>query len=532
MSTYCFAQLECEWVYDITHEGNEYIKLIAVDQDGNIYALVDFSNGNLVIGNDTMVPPPSGLRPIFLMKLSNDGVLIWANQITTSDRVVCLDVCTDNENNVYVGGLYKGDIDISGTLVSSSSSSMFIAKYDGEGNVLDVFNYPDIGSASISSMCLNSSNEIFIVGHYLGDCTIGDFDLIYNTVNPGRTDIYVAKIDIDGNIIWVNCISGEGTNTPMDISCDGNSNIYLLAKFSSAELLIGNFTLFSSVLDLTKYDILIVRYNSEGDVIWAEKLGDEKDDAGNSISVDFENNILVAGKFSGNNFVFNDTVLEGGGSCLNSFLVKFDSTYNTIWGMSFDYQGNNEAKCVTTDLYGNSYLLGSFANYINLEGFNIISAGATDIYVAQLNSEGIISDLYWAGGDSFDNPTEIVIDPYGNCIIAGFFSSSILEFGNNTVYSDYVDYTDSFVAKLYSTTNIAKNEINLSIFPNPTSNTFAINIENNPAEVQIFNLHGKLIKLISNYTGEQIDVSDICKGLYFVKLFTDNEISDCKLVIE
>ncbi|MDD3860267.1 MAG: T9SS type A sorting domain-containing protein, partial [Bacteroidales bacterium] len=519
-STLCYAQLSWDWAFDLNHSDNDYIENFALDQNGNIYAIVNFYGGDLLVGNDTMVPPLSGFRPSFLMKLNDNGEYQWGNQITTSNQIYLKDVCTDSDNNVYVGGTYIGEINISGIELPSTSSGMFIAKYDNLGNVIDVYNYTNIGSASIISMCINDANEIFITGNYLNDFTIDDNELVYNNENPGRSDTYIAKIGVNKNILWIKSISGTGDDISTKIACDQNGNIYLLGRFSSNVLPIEDFTLYSNVSDLSIYDIFIIRYDNEGHVIWAEKLGDEEDDYGHEISIDIENNIYIAGKFSGNIFVINDTILQGGCPCQNSFLVKIDSTYNTIWGFSFGNQGNNYARSITTNHIGESFLLGNFSDYLNINGFYSSYYGASDIYIAHLNPEGGIIGLNCIGGENFDISSKIAIDSNGNCIIGGCFRSSSINFGDDILYNDIADNSDIFIAKLSHNTNLELNVNNLefSIFPNPTSTSFTIKPKTFPANVQIFDLNGKLLNSINDYSGEKIDITDFQSGIYFVKL--------------
>ncbi len=53
-----------------------------------------------------------------------------------------------------------------------------------------------------------------------------------------------------------------------------------------------------------------------------------------------------------------------------------------------------------------------------------------------------------------------------------------------------------------------------------------------PTKVEIHDLNGKFIKSIKEYSGEQIDVLEFPKGVCFVKLFNEKEVSVGKLVVE
>jgi hypothetical protein len=104
-------------------------------------------------------------------------------------------------------------------------------------------------------------------------------------------------------------------------------------------------------------------------------------------------------------------------------------------------------------------------------------------------------------------------------------------------------YTVSLFGGIYKYTqpsaSINKNKANqfeFSIFPNPTTNFFTINIENGfdkKTQVNILNLDGKLVysdKLISNKT--KIDLSNYGSGIYFVSIVLDgNKMSTKKIIV-
>lgn len=69
----------------------------------------------------------------------------------------------------------------------------------------------------------------------------------------------------------------------------------------------------------------------------------------------------------------------------------------------------------------------------------------------------------------------------------------------------------------------------LEIFPNPASEFVSISSDKIIISAQIFDINGKLIKLVSD-TFENIDISGLEQGMYFVLVFTDNEVLTGKFV--
>jgi hypothetical protein len=55
--------------------------------------------------------------------------------------------------------------------------------------------------------------------------------------------------------------------------------------------------------------------------------------------------------------------------------------------------------------------------------------------------------------------------------------------------------------------------------------------ESKESIIQICDTNGKAVKEITNYNGEQITISNLSKGLYFVKLIAGDKFSVGKLVV-
>jgi hypothetical protein len=139
-----------------------------------------------------------------------------------------------------------------------------------------------------------------------------------------------------------------------------------------------------------------------------------------------------------------------------------------------------------------------------------------------------------AGGEYFEIPTEIKTDSEGNCVIVGYHTSSQLTFGNITVTNDSINVNDLFIVKFAfpEVSEIVETPIEYNFFPNPTSSFFKIEVDTDECKVEIFDTNGKTVKEITNYNGEQISVSELPTGLYFVKIISGDDVVVEKLVVQ
>lgn len=112
---------------------------------------------------------------------------------------------------------------------------------------------------------------------------------------------------------------------------------------------------------------------------------------------------------------------------------------------------NDYGKNISFDYLGNLYILGNFSGTINLGGVNLISNGASDIFIAKYDTHG---QLLWAtsgGGNNEDYAESMVVDNTGKIIITGFFYNGT-QFGSDII-SSYGNF-DVFVTKFNTDGNL------------------------------------------------------------------------------
>lgn len=71
----------------------------------------------------------------------------------------------------------------------------------------------------------------------------------------------------------------------------------------------------------------------------------------------------------------------------------------------------------------------------------------------------------------------------------------------------------------------------IKTYPNPTTGLINIKGANN-ANIAIYNISGSVLANYNNFSGSQLDLSDMDTGIYFIKVFSHDQIITSKLVIE
>jgi Secretion system C-terminal sorting domain len=73
---------------------------------------------------------------------------------------------------------------------------------------------------------------------------------------------------------------------------------------------------------------------------------------------------------------------------------------------------------------------------------------------------------------------------------------------------------------------------NISIYPNPTQNTFSVKGLKEDSQLEVYNLNGVLVLKQQNYKGKIVDVSNLSSSIYFIKISNSNGTGVKRLVVE
>jgi hypothetical protein len=288
-------------------------------------------------------------------------------------------------------------------------------------------------------IAIDSSGNSYITGYFPGNASFGTTEL----TSSGGIDIFVAKLDSDGNWLWAQKAGGTSDDGGYSIAIDSSGNSYVTGYFHSTASF-GNITLTSS----GSYDIFVAKLDSNGNWLWAKKAGGTSDDYGYSITIDFSGNSYVTGYFY-STASFGTTTLTSSGDC-DIFVAKMDSSGNWLGANQAGGTGEDYGFSIAIDSSGNSYVTGYFQGIAYFGTTTLTSSGGDDIFVATLNNGGNWQWAQKAGGTSPDYGYGIAIDSSGNSYVTGYFYSTA-SFGTTTLTSS--GNYDIFVAKLDSDGN-------------------------------------------------------------------------------
>lgn len=284
--------------------GNDYslASSIALDKSGSVL-VSGYFQGTTDFDPDTSTYnlSASGSLDIFIAKLSGSGNFIWARAIGGAKEDYAVSLVTDTAKNVYIAGFWEGTADFdpsSGTayLTPNGMSDMFIAKYNSSGNFKWVKSMGGRKFDYLQSMAIDANQNIYTTGWFQDTV---DFDPGSGTsqkISAGFWDIFISKLDKNGNFVWVKTTGGKDGEYSYSITVDDSGNIYTVGNF----FYVTDFDPGTGTYNLTSnggYDVFIFKLNSIGNFKWAKSLGSNAYDYAKSVIVNDLGDVYTTGYY-------------------------------------------------------------------------------------------------------------------------------------------------------------------------------------------------------------------------------------------
>lgn len=393
----------------------------------------------------------------------NIGIINQSNGSTLGTNVT-----TDANGNVYSIGYFETPTMVVGgyTLTNNNTSGYkaetFIIKYDAAGNVLWAKSIHGDSSDIGTGIVVDNAFNIYITGDFASPTLAFDTKTLTNTAN-GTDDIFLAKYNSAGNIIWAKNYGGSRNDIGNSLIVDNLNNIYLTGNFSSQNLAIGSTIL--TIDSLGNQDMFLAKFDTSGTPVYVKAFGKgcHIPIMSNDITSDASNNIYVTGFFNTPETIIGSDTLHCNPNSDNFFITKLDASGNIQWtrsggGSNYDIVVNG----VAVDPIGNLYTCGYFAgNSFAIGTTTLTSTCCLTGFVAKYSSSG---NALWAKSTLVNNPQAgwpmscIATDNnYGIYIGGGFFNQvnnlPPLVFGSDTLINGTPGMDAIFIAKYDSAGN-------------------------------------------------------------------------------
>ena len=441
-----------------TYGGTSYDWALSVQQT--------FDGGYIVAGYTSSFGADSG--DVFLIKTDANGNIIWAKTFGGIDDDGAYSVQQTSDGGYIVAG-YTGSFGM-------GYSDVFLIKTDANGNVIWAKTY---GGTSYDWAL--SVQQTFDGGYIVAGATY--------SFGAGYEDIFLIKIDANGNTIWAKTYGGTSGDVAYSIQQTSDGG-YIVAGYA-----------FSFSFSGGSPPIFLLKADANGNIIWAKIYG---------------------GMINENNWTYSVQQTSDGGYILagyaksfgmgsgDIFLIKTDANGNVIWAKTYGGTSYDWAFSVQQTSDGGYIAVGYTGSF---------GAGWDDIILIKTDTNGNMGSCSIVQNVT---PTLNTVLPTVTSLSPSVSSiSPTVNSVSPTVTSPILTVSELCPLSISESCHCASGLIT------PYKGGIKV-IGSGEFEVKVYNVSGVMVKSIKGKNEVKLDLS---RGVYFVEVISGEKVIREKVVI-
>lgn len=537
-------------------------QLIDVDGVNDQFFNMLFLNDSTIQFNSTSLGYADGTQSLALSEISIDGYSTQSNLIDYG------------QVNLYQGGSF-------GSVLLGQTVYSCIGPWEFAGQLLDALLLKNKDLDTIQTYSYSSGP-----GYRNGTESIvvaSDSSLVIagtKSIN-GNRDFWVQEVDTSGNVLWTSSFGGNLDDLLLSVD-KVNGGGYLISGYTTSPSLNVNGT----------SDILLVKINNLGNLVWQKVIGTAGGQTGFVKELSTGDIILFGTQVNPNNNQFSSLIvkLDANGNeigyyplpvneyrgilndafeaadgmiftgiifdeneLINGLILKTDFNGNIIWERKYSPRQNDNYLRSILPMADGGFIVGGFCF-----SDNSVPNQTSDIWMMRTNCLGFDgppeSSFSYANDANFeiqftnesmrygtckyiygDGAEEIFTehDPFENSHVyngAGIYEVKLITYGCN-------NESDTLI-QIVSPTILGVEEEsfsqNITLFPNPVLEFLTIESDHNFQTVNVKDIHGKLIKSHDklNTNEKTMNLKTFQNGLYFLEIISNGKSSSLKFVKE
>lgn len=396
-------------------EGDEFPVAISCAADRSTYVAGRFTgtiDANPQFGTTSLTS--NGGSDVYLIKFDPSGNFVWARAFGGSEDDEVAALSLDRDGNILLTMLYQATIDAnpSPDLIAFHQSvggkDIAFLKLNSAGNYIyskSIGGTLDDGVDGVATV-FDSAGNLVIAGTFRGTADIDPGTAPADFTSLGESDIFIARYTPAGALYAARQLGGTRalTLTQDSLGIDESDNIFLTGTFRGVVDVDLTFGVRNLSSQQNSADVFVASYTRNDVLRWSFSIGGLGTESGNSLSVDRNGILTLAGAFQGSMDVdpgSNVTALiaraSNGGT--DGFAAKYRANDGTfVWGYGFgsSVSGPTNATAVISnslDTMGNLVIAGTFygtdADFDPSPDSTILaSVGAGDLFLATYTWEG------------------------------------------------------------------------------------------------------------------------------------------------
>ena len=225
--------------------------------------------------------------------------------------------------------------------------------------------------------------------------------------NHGDFDVWIVKLDQNGNVVWKTILGGALEDLPNAIINSSDGGYVIAGQTQSLDGDVSN--------NHGTWDAWIVKIDGNGNKVWEKAFGGWTIETAFGITPTSDNGYIVAGYAVSND---GDVTENKGGS--DAWIIKIDGNGNKLWQKTYGGSANDAASSIIQNDQG--YLVA--AQTISNNGDVTATLGGGDAWIFQIDENGNILWQTAFGGTAGDGSTTIFPTSDGSYVLVGSTEST------------------------------------------------------------------------------------------------------------
>jgi hypothetical protein len=344
---------------------------------------------------------------------------------------------TDSAGNVFVAGIFAGDLAVGTTLKSAGNTDAFVVKLSSTGSPLWAKAFGGTGSDSATALAVDSSGNLLVGGLFRGTVDFGKGGV----TETGNGDAFLLKLNgTDGSTLWARSVGNAGaTESVSDVDTFGNDDVLMcMDAYMDTDFGAG------IVPGYGGWDAAVAKYSTgNGQLTWVKRAGSADHDSCRAVAVDSNGSAFAAGGFQ-LSMNFGSGAVTSAGQ-YDAYFAKFDGTGQPAWTKAFGDANTQYVTGLDAASNGDVVFVGAFDGTVNFGGATLVDPGTGGSVFAGRFATGGAHVWSRAFAGAVWNANVAVDATTGDSVIAGGFQG-ILDIDGNALGAN--GSTDVFAIRL------------------------------------------------------------------------------------
>lgn len=300
----------------------------------------------------------------------------------------------------------------------------------------------------IKGICVDGNKNSYIIGNTFSlDLPITNG--LLNDTASGNYDVFIAKIDSCGGLIWCTYFGTTNFDSGEKIALSPDGNIVFCGFTSGLNLPVSSGCF--QPANNGGYDCFITKITPTGSLIWSTYFGKSNGDFAYDIATDLLNNIIIGGTTTSANLYTSPSSFQPNHKGnTDSFIARFSKDGVLKWCTYYGGNGNEDIHALAIDHNFNIIGVGgSFSSNLNTSAgaYQSINEGSPDAYIIKLDSNCSRVFSTYFGGTSIEDAWGVVIDLQNNIYVSGNTNSIDFDTTLNAYQTSLLGVSDLYISK-------------------------------------------------------------------------------------